>query len=335
MIPTLFADINETFWFPKQASTFAPDVDSLYNAIVYISVLFFVPIVAAMIYFSVKYRERPGYKGSIEALHNTTIEVIWSVVPTFIAGWIFWQGLLGYLDMQSPPPSGTEDIKVIAKKWSWNFKYPNGAESPELHVPVGRPSKMIMRSEDVNHGFYVPAFRVKRDIIPGRFHYSWFTPTLEGTYDLFCSEYCGDNHSTMNAKVFVESEEAYAKFLAEAIKEPEDIVERGKWLYERKGCKTCHYAGKEGSAAGPGPSYNGSWGKPVPLVKGADASGKETLFDEEYVLNSIMDPDRQRRKGYEGAGNMQSYKGQLKIEQVEALAAFIKSLESETPPAKK
>ena len=105
--------------------------------------------------------------------------------------------------MQSPPPSGTEDIRVIAKKWNWNFKYPNGAESPELHVPVGRPAKMIMRSEDVNHGFYVPAFRVKRDIIPGRFHYSWFTPTIEGTFDLFCSEYCGDNHSTMNAKVFV------------------------------------------------------------------------------------------------------------------------------------
>jgi len=333
MIPTILADINDSFWFPKQASNFAPDVDWLYNAIVYISIAFFVPIVAAMIYFTVKYRERPGYKGSFEALHNTTIEVLWSVIPTVIAGWIFWQGLLGYIAMQSPPPSGTEDIKVIAKRWNWNFKYPNGAESTELHVPVGRPAKMIMRSTDVNHGFFVPAFRVKRDIIPGRFHYSWFTPTLEGTYDLFCSEYCGDNHSTMNAKVFVQSEEDYAKFLAEAIKEPEDIVERGRWLYERKACKGCHYAGKDG-AQGPGPSYNGTWGKSVPLAKGADASGKETLFDDQYVLNSILNPEQQKRKGYENAV-MPSYKGELKIEQIEALAAFIKSLESEAAPAKK
>ena len=333
MIPTFLADINDSFWFPKQASNFAYDVDWLYNAIVYISVAFFVPIVAAMIYFTIKYRERPGYRGSTEALHNTFIEILWSVVPTVIAGWIFWQGLIGYIEMQSPPPAGTEDIKVIAKKWNWNFKYPNGAESPELHVPVGRPSKMIMRSEDVNHGFFVPAFRVKRDIIAGRFHYSWFTPTVEGTYDLFCSEYCGDNHSTMNAKVFVQSEEDYAKFLKEAIKEPEDIVERGRWLYERKACKGCHYAGKEG-ANGPGPSYNGSWGKPVPLAKGADPSGKETLFDEQYVLNSILNPNEQRRKGYENAAAMPSYKGQLKIEQIEALSAFIKSLGSEAASTK-
>ena len=329
MIPALFADINESFWFPKQASTFAKDVDFLYDAILWISIVFFVPIVAAMIYFSIKYRDRPGYKGSTEAIHNTTIEILWSVIPTFIAGWIFWMGLVGYLDMQRPPPAGTEDIKVIAKKWIWNFKYKNGAEHPELHVPVGRAAKMIMRSDDVLHSFYVPAFRVKRDIVPGRYNYTWFQPTIEGTYDLFCSEYCGDNHSTMLAKVFVDSEEKYAKFLAEAIKEPEDLVERGKWLYERKACKGCHYAGKEG-AQGPGPSYNGSWGKPVPLAVGGEVS-----FDENFVTESILNPIAKARKGYETASAMPSYKGQLKEEQIEALIAFIKSLESATPPVKK
>ena len=332
MIPSLFADIHETFWFPKQASTFAKDVDFLYDWILYISIAFFIPIVFAMIYFTIKFRDRPGYKGTPEASHNTFIEILWSVGPTFIAGWIFWEGLVGYLDMQRPPPAGTEDIKVVAKKWSWSFKYPNGAESLELHVPVGRAAKMIMRSEDYLHSFYVPAFRVKRDIVPGRFNYTWFIPTIEGKYDLFCSEYCGENHSTMLAKVFVDSEEQYAKFLAEAIKEPEDIVERGKWLYERKACKGCHYAGKDG-ASGPGPSYNGSWGKPVPLGRGAD--GKEQLFDENYVNESILNPEAKKRKGFESASAMPSYKGQLKVEQIEALIAFMKSLESEAAPAKK
>ena len=327
MISAFFADINKTFWFPEQASTFAKQIDFMYDAILWISIIFFVPIVIAMIYFMVKFRMRPGYRGSTEALHNTTLEITWSVVPTFIVVWIFWEGTVGYLKMQTLPPD-TEDIKVTAKKWDWNFKYKNGAENPELHLPIGRDVKVIMRSDDVLHSFFIPAFRVKRDVVPGRYTYMWFQPTVEGTFDLFCSEYCGDNHSRMIAKVFVHNEEGYAKFLAEAIKEPEDIVARGKWLYERKACKGCHYAGTDG-AQGPGPAYNGSWGKPVPL-----AAGGERLFDENYVSDSILNPILQARKGYETAAAMPSYKGQLKEEQIDAIAAYIKSLQSATPPKK-
>lgn len=325
-MPAFFADVNKSFWFPESASTFAPQIDFLYDAILWISIIFFVPIVIAMIYFMVKYRERPGYRGSPEALHNTTLEITWSVVPTFIVVWIFWEGTVGYLNMQRLPKD-TEDVKVTAKKWNWNFKYPNGAESDKLHVVLGRDAKMIMRSEDVLHSFFIPSFRVKRDVVPGRYNYLWFQPTVEGTFDLFCTEYCGDNHSTMITKVIVESQESYDKFLAEAVKEPEDIIERGKWLYERKACKGCHYAGTEG-AQGPGPTYNGAWGKPVPL-----ASGESVNFDENYVNESILNPIAKKRKGYEGASAMPSYKGQLKEEQIEALTAFIKSLEA--VPAKK
>ncbi len=325
-MPAFFADVNKSFWFPEKASTFAPQIDFLYDAILWISIIFFVPIVVAMIYFMVKYRERPGYRGSTEALHNTTLEITWSVVPTFIVVWIFWEGTVGYLNMQRLPKD-TVDIKVTAKKWAWSFKYPNGAESDKLHVVLGRDFKMIMRSEDVLHSFFIPAFRVKRDVVPGRYNYLWFQPTVAGTFDLFCTEYCGDNHSTMITKVIVESQDSYDKFIAEAVKEPEDIVERGKWLYERKACKGCHYAGTDG-AQGPGPSYNGSWGKPVPL-----ASGESVNFDENYVSESILNPIAKKRKGYEAASAMPSYKGQLKEEQIEALAAFIKSLES--TPAKK
>lgn len=327
MIPSILADQNADFWFPEQASTFAPQVDFLFNVILWISIIFFVLVVAAMVYFMIKYRQRPGYKGSPEGLHNTFLEVTWSVVPTFIVVWIFWEGMVGYLAMTTMPVD-TEDVKVTAKKWVWSFKYKNGAESDKLFLQVGRDTKLIMRSDDVLHSFFVPAFRAKRDVVPGRFSYMWFQPTKEGTFDLFCTEYCGDNHSGMITKAVVLSEEKYDAMLKELAKEPEDIVARGKWLYERKACKGCHYAGAEG-AQGPGPSYNGSWGKPVPL-----AAGGEATFDENYVERSILNPIEQARKGYESASAMPSYKGQLKKDQIEAITEFIKSLQSAEPPKK-
>jgi cytochrome c oxidase subunit 2 len=327
MINPFFADVNKTFFFPESASTFAPQIDTLYNVIMWISILFFIPIVLAMIYCMVKFRERPGYRGSTEALHNTVLEVTWSVVPTFIVVWIFWEGAVGYLNM-TRLPQDTEDVKVTAKKWAWSFKYKNGAESDKLYVELGRDTKLIMRSDDVLHSFYVPAFRAKRDVVPGRYTYMWFQPTVEGIFDLFCTEYCGDNHSAMITKAVVLNKAEYDKMLTELAKEPEDIVERGKWLYERKACKGCHYAGKEG-APGPGPTYNGSWGKSVPL-----AAGGEATFDENYVSESILNPIAKARKGYETAAPMPSYKGQLKEDQIEAITAFIKSLQSAEPPKK-
>jgi cytochrome c oxidase subunit II len=325
MIPSFLAD--KTFWFPEQASTFGKQIDFLYDVILWISIFFFVPIVVAMVFFMIKYRQRPGYKGSPEALHNNTIEIIWSVVPTLIVVGIFWEGMTGYLDMMRLPVD-TEDVKVTAKKWVWSFKYKNGAESDKLYVQKGRDTKLIMRSDDVLHSFFVPAFRAKRDIVPGRYNYMWFQPTVTGKFDLFCTEYCGDNHSGMITEAIVLEEADYNKMLAELAKEPEDIVARGKWLYERKACKGCHYAGTDG-ANGPGPSYNGSWGKPVPL-----AVGGEVTFDENYVSESILNPIGKARKGYERASPMPSYKGQLKEDQIEALIAFIKSLQTAEPPPK-
>ncbi|AMV34004.1 Cytochrome c oxidase subunit 2 precursor [Pirellula sp. SH-Sr6A] len=325
---TFLADEAAGFWFPPAASTFAKQVDFLYMAILWISILFFVPIVIAMLYFMVKFRQRPGYKGSPEALHNTPLEITWTVVPTFIVVWIFWEGMIGFLDM-TRMPDDTVDVAVTAVKWNWSFKYKqNGAESTVLYLPVGKDIKLTMQSKDVLHSFFVPAFRAKRDVVPGRYQYMWFHPTKEGIYDLFCTEYCGDNHSTMITKVEVMSDEKYAAKLAELVKEPEDIVERGKWLYERKACKGCHYAGTEG-AKGPGPSYNGSWGKQVPL-----ADGREVKFDENFVRESILNPAAAHRKGYETASAMPSYKGQLKDEQIDALIAFIQSLETVGTPAK-
>jgi cytochrome c oxidase subunit II len=320
----IFADIHKTFWFPEAASSFADRIDTFYYAILWICIIFFVPIVVAMIYFTIKYRQRPGYKGSPEALHNNTIEVTWTVVPTLIVVWIFWEGAAGYLEMSRIPDDAME-VNVYAQKWNWSFKYKeNGAESPKLYLPVNRNVKLIMQSKDVLHSFFVPAFRAKRDVVPGRYSYMWFKPTVEGEYDLFCTEYCGDNHSTMITKAIVLSEEKYAAMLAELNKEPDDIIERGRWLYQRKACMSCHYAGKEG-AKGPGPSYNGSWGKPVQL-----SSGEEIPFNEQFVKDSVRNPAAQKRKGYENAAAMPAYpKNQLKDEQLEAIIAFIESLKDQ------
>ena len=328
-------------WFPEGASSFAPQVDFLFTVILWICIVFFVPIVIAMGYFMWVYRERPGYRGSPEALHNTAIEITWTVVPTIVVVWVFWEGAMGYLDM-ARIPKGTVDVNVTAKKWQWAFKYENGGEHevipvenasvkelPLLVLPVDRDIKMIMRSDDVLHSFYIPAFRAKRDVVPGRYNYMWFHTTKEGLYDLFCTEYCGDNHSQMNAKVRVVSQEEYRKALEKAIQEPEDPLERGRLLYKRQGCSTCHNAGAEG-ASGPGPSYNGSWGKPVQLE-----SGTEVAFDENYVRESILNPQAKARKGYGKASPMNSYAGKLKDDQIDALITFIKSLENANTAAKK
>ena len=328
-------------WFPEGASSFAPQVDFLFTVILWICIVFFVPIVIAMGYFMWVYRERPGYRGSPEALHNTAIEITWTVVPTIVVVWVFWEGAMGYLDM-ARIPKGTVDVNVTAKKWQWAFKYENGGEHevipvenssvtelPLLVLPVDRDIKIIMRSDDVLHSFYIPAFRAKRDVVPGRYNYMWFHTTKEGLYDLFCTEYCGENHSQMNAKVKVVSQEEYKKALEKAIQEPEDPLERGKLLYKRQGCSTCHNAGAEG-ASGPGPSYNGSWGKPVQLE-----SGSEVAFDENYIRESILNPQAKARKGYGKASPMNSYAGKLNYDQIDALITFIKSLENANSATKK
>ena len=328
-------------WFPEGASSFAPQVDFLFTVILWICIVFFVPIGIAMGYFMWVYRERPGYRGSPEALHNTAIEITWTVVPTIVVVWVFWEGAMGYLDM-ARIPKGTVDVNVTAKKWQWAFKYENGGEHevipvenasvkelPLLVLPVDRDIKMIMRSDDVLHSFYIPAFRAKRDVVPGRYNYMWFHTTKEGLYDLFCTEYCGDNHSQMNAKVKVVSQEEYRKALEKAIQEPEDPLERGRLLYKRQGCSTCHNAGAEG-ASGPGPSYNGSWGKPVQLE-----NGTEVAFDENYVRESILNPQANARKGYGKASPMNSYAGKFKDDQIDALITFIKSLENANSATKK
>jgi cytochrome c oxidase subunit 2 len=320
----LLADKPANFWFPEQASTFASEVDTFFYYLLYISLFFFILIVAAMAYFMVVYRMRPGYKGSVDALHNNALEFWWTFIPCCIALWIFARGVYGYLDMMKIPVD-TTDIDVVARKWAWNFKYAGGVESDELHLVLGQPAKLTMRSDDVLHSLFVPAFRAKCDVVPGRYAQMWFEPTKTGVYDLFCTEYCGDKHSQMLAKVHVQSQDDYDKWMKQELTPPSDPVEWGAKLYSKtKGCAACHSIDGKKVV---GPSFQGTWGQDVVL-----ASGETVKFDENYVRESVLAPQSKARKGYETAAQMPSYQGRLKDDEISALIAFLKSLA--TTPAK-
>ncbi len=318
------ADRPANFWFPEQASTFAPEVDSFFFALLYISLFFFVAIVGAMGYFMVVYRMRPGYKGSVDALHNNWLEFWWTFIPCCIALWIFARGAWGFLDMMEIPV-GTTDIEVTARKWAWNFKYPGGVESNELHLVVDKDAKLVMRSDDVLHSLFVPAFRAKCDVVPGRYANMWFQPTKIGVYDLFCTEYCGDKHSQMLAKVHVQSKEDYDAWILKESQPPKigdtDEIDYPKWgeklFLKTKGCAACH--GIDGKKV-VGPPLNERWGKDVSL-----SSGETIKFDENYVRTSVLEPQKQMQKGYETASQMPSYQGRLNDKEISALFAFFKS----------
>ena len=317
----VLAQREGSFWFPPAASTFAEETDSFFMQILYISTFFFVIVVAAGIYCVMKYRRRPGYRGDSTALHNNALEIFWTVVPTIVVCWIFARGVYGYIDMMTPPEGDKVEINVNALQWAWSFEYENGAKSDELHVPVGQPVRLIMRSTDVLHSFYVPAFRAKTDIVPGRVNVMWFKPILEGEYTLFCTEYCGDKHSEMLAKVVVHDQKGYDKWLAEAAKPPETPVAHGKWLYERVGCKACHaYEADKGVIIGP--NFAGTYG-----TEFTSTTGKQITVDEEYIRESILKPQAEMRKEFAAASQMPSFQGKLKENEITALTAFIKALE--------
>lgn len=316
----LLADVNkDSFWFPPKASTFAEETDVFFMYILWISIFFFTLIVVGMVYFAWKFRRRPGYKGDSSALHNNALEITWTVIPTLVVIWIFARGVYGYMDMVTPP-SDTIDINVTGKKWDWQFQYPNGAISDELHVPVNRAVRLRMRSIDVLHSFYVPAFRAKTDLVPGRVTTMWFQPIKEGVYDLFCAEYCGDNHSQMIKQqgVFVTSMEEYEAWMADAAKPPTHPIAHGYWLYNLK-CKSCHSL-KEGVRV-VGPSYAKSYGQPVKL-----ATGETVDFDDNYIRESILNPLAKAREGYQNASQMPSFQGQLTETELTALTEFIRRM---------
>jgi cytochrome c oxidase subunit 2 len=310
-----------TFWMPEQASTLAPGVDWVYYVIYWISVAFFVGIVGAMVLFLFRYRRRAeGEEATGSATHNTPLELTWTILPLVLVIWIFYVGFKGYLELRVPPGNSYQ-VLVTAQKWSWSFTYPNGYVDNVLHVPVDTPVELTMSSEDVIHSFFVPSFRIKMDVLPGKYTKAWFEATKPGEYQVFCTEYCGTGHSAMLTSVVVHASGEFEPWLQQAsdflaTMSPED---GGARLYQIHGCTQCHSVD---GRAGIGPTFLGVWGKEETL-----SNGERIVVDENYIRQSILDPQSQIVAGYQGV--MPTYQGRLKDKEITAIIAYIKSLGGE------
>ena len=309
-------------WIPEAASNLASKVDGLLLVLTFISIFFFVLISAVLIYFAVKYRRRSDDEETPYITGNQTLEIIWTVIPSILLILLFVYGFVVYKDMRTPPKDAV-DITVTGKQWLWTFEYYNGKKTlNELYVRQNRPVRMVMRADDVIHSFFVPAFRVKQDLMPGRYTQLWFTPTKIGTFDIFCAEYCGTGHSKMLGKVIVLSPEAYDIWEKGVAVDGGEAVaslppaELGEKLYKGKGCNACHSV--DGSVV-IGPSFKGLYEREGELEDGASYTA-----DENYIMQSILEPQEQIVKGFQPV--MPSFKGILSDAEITAIIAYIKTL---------
>ena len=295
----------------------ASRVDALYIFLLIVTGLMTLLIFVCLIYFAARYRHRPGV--SAEQIEGSTaLEITWSTIPFVIFMVIFAWGAVVYFKERTPPADSTE-VYIVAKQWMWKVEHAEGQrEINELHVPVGRDVKLIMTSQDVIHSFYIPAFRIKQDVLPGRYTVEWFRATKPGVYHLFCAEYCGTQHSGMVGDIVVMEPAQYEAWINGGSGGP--LSATGEKIFAELGCVTCHRSDIQGR----GPNLQGVFGKPVQL-----ADGRTVTADENYVRECILDPGAKRVKGFQPI--MPTFQGLVSEEQVNALVAYIKSISAVKP----
>lgn len=305
--------------FPEQASTFAWQVDLLYGYLILVSIAFTIPIVAAVVYFGLRYREKEKFATPEEMHGSIMLETVWSIIPFVVSMTIFLGGAIVFYN-QFTPPTDAMDVYVVGKQWMWKLQHETGQrEINELHIPVGRKVKLTMTTEDVLHDFAVPAFRTKADVVPGRYTYLWFEATKPGKYRIQCMEYCGLNHSGMGGYVYVMEQRDFDDWLSGSVS-GQTPVEEGKDLFENKlGCASCHAGGPQQRGA----QLEGIFNKEVKLV-----GGQTAIANDEYIRESILNPGAKVVEGYQPI--MPTYKGQVTEEQLISLVAYIKSLSGVT-----
>jgi cytochrome c oxidase subunit 2 len=309
--------------YPEGASNFAPQVDALMVYVTLISLFFAAAITAAIVIFFFKYHRKTPNAVGVPIHGDSRLEAAWLIVPLVIAMTMFAAGAVVYVDYRQAPKD-TLDIYVIGKQWMWKAQQPNGLkEINELHVPVGRNVRLILASEDVIHDFFVPAFRVKMDVVPGHYNTMWFRPTKPGRYHFFCSQYCGTNHALMGGWVTVMQPSEYAAWLSGSSGAEGNPIVAGEKLFSDRACATCHSADGTGRA----PSLNGVYGAKVLL-----ADGSTITADDSYIRESILQPNAKIVAGYQPL--MPTFQGQLTEEQILALMAYVRSLQSQPVPAK-
>jgi cytochrome c oxidase subunit II len=305
----MFSDLP---FFPVQASTMASRVDDFYYFLIAVSLVFGLLIAGAVIYFAVKYRRRSDADRPAEIHGSLALELAWTLIPFGLAMVMFaWSANL-YLQMVRPPDDALP-IFVVGKQWMWKLQHLEGRrEINQLHVPVGRPIKLIMTSEDVIHSFYVPAFRMKQDVVPGRYTSTWFEATQVGTYHLFCAEYCGTEHSGMIGSIVVMEQADYQNWLSGDGGQI-SLPTAGQALFTQLGCASCHAAGSTSR----GPALAGLFGKKVQL-----SSGETVVADETYLRESIVNPQAKLVAGYQPI--MPTFQGLVSEEGLVQLLAYIK-----------
>jgi cytochrome c oxidase subunit 2 len=301
---------------PEVASVHAERVDHLYFFLTGTTLFFTFLIFATIFYFMIKYRRRSEEERPPETEQSLALEITWIVIPSLICIVLFFWGARLFFAAFNPP-QGSMEIFVVGKQWMWHLQHPEGPrEINQLHVPVDVPILLTMTSEDVIHGFFLPEFRIKRDVVPGRYLSEWFEASKPGSYHLFCTQYCGTLHSGMRGTIEVMSPANYAQWLRDNATS-ESMTQMGMQLFARLGCDTCHLA----DGSGPGPALEGKFEKPVTLT-----SGQTRVMDESFIRQAILDPSSLPLPNYRLV--MPTFRGQVNEEQILQLIAYIKSLGS-------
>jgi len=292
-------------------------VNQVFFYILAITVFLLVLITFLMVYFVIRYHRKRSPQPA-EIKENTWLEIIWTVVPTLLVLTMFYYGLTGFNFLKRAPQDAMK-VKVIARQWSWLFEYENGLRSTELKVPVGKPIKLLLTSQDVIHSFYAPAFRIKQDVVPGMVNSLWFQSTEVGEFDVLCSQYCGLQHAKMLTKIMVLPEEEFKKWYQTGKEMEAKLPPSGTQLFQERGCKACHSID---GTPGLGPTLKGLFGKTVTVL--TDGKERKLVADEAYLRKSILEPNADIVKGFPPI--MPSLKGLLTDQEMDALVSYLKGL---------
>jgi len=316
---SLLAD-TYSFWLPQAATRDAVEhSDPLFYFILWINIIFSSLIMALLVIFLIKYRHREGVKKhDPTGGHSTALELTWTIIPTFLVFVIFWYGFRGFLHANVMPPNANQ-VTCNAKMWNWSFTYDTGLTDPELHLVVDKPTVMILESADVLHDLDIPAFRMKKDAVPGRYNREWFEPNVKGSFEIYCAMYCGQNHSTMLATCVVQDKADYDKWMADKLdwQKKMSFIDRGRQIHQTFGCATCHSV--EAGVVVKGPSWRDVYGSTVALE-----GGGSVLADDAYIQESVYQPAAKIVKGFQNI--MPSFEGQLKANDIQALTWYLKSI---------
>jgi cytochrome c oxidase subunit II len=304
----------------SNASNFVQGVDKVFLIILAISFFFMIAITAVMIYFTIKYSRKKNIP-AVQVKDNTMLEVAWTVIPLLLTILMFYFGYAAYLPMRKPP----KDAMIIAstaKMWKWSFEYEGNKQSDTLYVPINKPIKLTLKSLDVIHGMFIPSFRIKQDVVPGRPNFVWFIPQELGEYNIMCSAYCGVLHSSMLAVIKVVPQKDFNSWVGALAVNTPTTLNPGLDILQKNGCVACHSL--DGTKI-VGPTFKALYGATIDVI--TDGTTHKVKADDQYLKSSITDPDKDIVVGY-NKGLMKSYKSTLKEADITKIIDYLKTLKA-------